>query len=204
MPEKRLKLVIVSVLCVVMMLLLAACNDPTTTSESGTVPPQAKPNTPVPTTAVTANATVVTSAGNGPNVTPPPGPEVISSPTPIPGGSSKSQQVVLQDRTLLITDVSQQKGADPTAVSVILTLTVKNTSSQAIQNQPDFYQLVGAEGDSFGKQSNSSDAFYGPISANSQHSGTIVFQIPSAAIAGLRLMYRPENPSETVFTPLNF
>ena len=208
MSKKRLKLVIGSGVCVVILLLLAAFGDTATTAENGTVPPPAvATNTAVPTTAATANATVVTNSGSGSitvTVTPPSGPQVISSPTPIPGGNTKSQQVVLQDRTLLITDVSKQAGGDANTVSIVLVLTVKDTSGQAIKNQPEFYQLVDSEGDSFGKQSNSSDTFYGAIDANSQRSGTIVFQIPSGAAIGLRLMYRPENPTETVFTPLNF
>jgi hypothetical protein len=137
-------------------------------------------------------------------VTPPAGPQVINTPTPLAGGNSQSQQLVLKDRTLLITGLTKQTGSDPTVVSVSLTLTVKDTSGKAIQNQPEFYQLVGSEGDTFGKQSNSSDTFYGPINASGQRSGTIVFQVPSGALNGIRLMYRPEDPTETVFTPLNF
>ncbi len=207
MPNKRIKLLIVGALCL-LTFLLAACNGDasTTPPETGQVPKSAAAtNTPIPTTAATANATIVTGGGSGgQNVTPPAGPQVINSPTPIAGGNAQSQQIVLKDRTLLITAVTKQQDADPTIASVSLTLTVKNTSGQAIKNQPEFFQLVGSEGDSFGKQSNSSDAFYGPIDANGQRAGTIVFQVPSAALNGIRLMYRPEDPSETVFTPLSF
>jgi len=207
MPDKHIKSLVVSVLCV-MMFLLAACSD-STPSETGQVPKTTSPtNTPVPTTAATANATVINVAGPGTaaatNVTPPAGPKVVNTPTPIAGGNSQSQQLVLKDRTLLITDVTKQTGSDPTVVSISLTLTVKDTGGTAIKNQPEFFQLVGAEGDTFGKQSNSSDTFYGPIDASGQRSGTIVFQVPSAALNGIRLMYRPEDPSETIFTPLSF
>jgi hypothetical protein len=142
--------------------------------------------------------TVVTSKANTGSST---GPRVTDG-TPIPGGG---RQVQLADRVLLITNVAKQSGADPSMVSIVLTLTVKNTGSGtvAIKNQPQFFLLVGSEGDTFGKQSNSSDTFFGDISANSQRSGTIVFQIPATASRGLRLMYQPENPADTSFMSLN-
>ncbi|HTK07354.1 MAG TPA: DUF4352 domain-containing protein, partial [Ktedonobacteraceae bacterium] len=197
MLDKRIKLVIVSGLCA-LTLLLAACGGPTSSPGTG----QTNSNgTSAPTTVTTANATVVTGSNGATNVTPPSGPTIVTSPTPIPGSNGKGQQLKLADRILLITSATKQNGADPTSVSIVLALTVKNTSPKGltIQNQPEFFQLVGSEGDTFGKQSNSSDSFYGPINANSQRSGTIVFQIPAAAVKGLRLMYRTENQNETVF-----
>ena len=72
------------------------------------------------------------------------GPVVISSPTPVPGGKSGSQQIVLGDRTLLINSVSKQKGASTNSTLINLDLAVQNTSAKAIQNQSTFFQLIGA------------------------------------------------------------
>ncbi|HEY4389615.1 MAG TPA: DUF4352 domain-containing protein [Ktedonobacteraceae bacterium] len=203
MLDNRIKLVIVSGLCA-LTLLLAACSGPTSSPGTSQTPGANSNGTSAPTTVATANATVVTGGNGATNVTPPSGPTIVTSPTPIPGSNGKGQQVSLKDRTLLITSATKQKGADPTSTSIVLALTVQNKSGATIQNQPEFFQLVGSEGDTFGKQSNSSDSFYGPINANSQRSGTIVFQIPTAAVNGLRLMYRTENQNETVFTTLTF
>ncbi len=125
------------------------------------------------------------------------GPLVISSPTPVPGGKAGSQQVVLGNRTLIINSVSRQKGASTNSTLIDLDLAVQNTSDKAIMNQSTFFQLMGPEGDTFGYQYNSSDNFYGTIAAHTTRSGTIEFEVPTAATPGLRLLYRPEIAKET-------
>ena len=52
---------------------------------------------------------------------------------------------------------------------------------------------MGAGGDSFGYQTNSSDTFYGPIAAHATRAGVITFQVPAAAAPGLHLLYRPDD-----------
>ena len=148
------------------------------------------------TAAVTITPRLVTpKASSG---SPGKGPVVISSPTPVPGGKTGSQQIVLGDRTLIINSVSKQKGASANSTLINLNLTVRNTSDKAIMNQSTFFQLIGSEGDIFGYQYNSSDNFYGPIAAHATSSGTIVFQVPAAAAtSSLRLLYRPEIATET-------
>ncbi len=131
------------------------------------------------------------------------GPVVVTDPTPIPGGSASSEQVVLKDRTLMIGSVSKQNGMNAASSLITLVLTVKNTSGKPIMNQPTFFQLMGTEGDTFTYQYNSSDSFYGTVPAHSSHSGTVVFQIPSAAAHHLRLLYRPEVTAETALVLLN-
>jgi hypothetical protein len=121
----------------------------------------------------------------------------------VPGGNANSKQVVLKDRTLDINSVSKQSGTNTASSLITLVLTVKNTSSKPIKNQPNFFQLVGAEGDIFSYQSNSSDNFYGTVPAHSSSSGTIVFQIPGAAAHNLYLLYRSEITSETALVLLN-
>jgi uncharacterized protein DUF4352 len=125
------------------------------------------------------------------------GPRVISSPSPVPGGKAGSQQIVLGDRTLVINSVSKQKGASTNSTLITLDLAVRNTSNKAIMNLSTFFQLMGPEGDTFGYQYNSSDNFYGTIAAHTTRSGTIMFQVPTAATSSLRLLYRPEIATET-------
>ena len=125
------------------------------------------------------------------------GPLVISSPTPVPGGKAGSQQIVLGDRTVIINSVSKQKGASTSSTLINLDLAIQNTSNKAIMNQSTFFQLMGPEGDIFGYQYNSSDNFYGTIAAHTTRSGTIEFEVPTAATPGLRLLYRPEIAKET-------
>ena len=183
---------------VVLFLLLAACASGGSNSShesTGTSSTQHQGSTPSATAAATITPILVTpKAVSG---SPGKGPVVISSPTPVPGGKPGSQQIVLGDRTLIINSVTEQKGASANTTLISLDLAVQNTSAKAIMNQPTFFQLVGPEGDTFGYQYNSSDNFYGAIAAHTTHSGTIVFQLPTAAASGLRLLYRPEIATET-------
>ena len=132
------------------------------------------------------------------------GPSIILTPTPVPGGGSGSQQVTFPDRVLIIGKVSQQPGVG-NSTPVSLALTIKNTGTKPILNQATFFQLVGSEGDIFGYQSSATPGFYGTISPQSAHNGTIVFLVPIGAMSsGLRLLYRSEIDTETVFVRLQF
>jgi hypothetical protein len=126
------------------------------------------------------------------------GPLVISSPTMVPG----AQQVVLGDRTLILSRVTIQNGTNSHSSLIDLDLAIHNTSSKAIMNLSNFFQLMGPDGDAFGYQYNSSDNFYGPITAFQTRTGTIVFEVPKAAISSLQLLYRPEAAAETVLIRL--
>ena len=70
-------------------------------------------------------------------------------------------------------------------------------------NEASYFQLIGAEGDTFGLQSSATADFFGTIASKFSRNGTIVFQIPTAAIDSLRLLYRSEVATETVFVSLN-
>jgi hypothetical protein len=172
----------------VLFLLLVACDS----AGSGTTQEQGSTGS---TTVATITPRLVTpkatygSAGKGPLV--------ISSPTLVPGGKAGSQQIVLGDRTLIIRSVSKQQGTSSNSTLITLDLVVQNTSNNSIMNQSTFYQLMGPEGDIFGYQYKSSDNFYSAIAAHTTRSGTIVFQLPTAAISNLRLLYRPEIATET-------
>jgi hypothetical protein len=123
--------------------------------------------------------------------------------TPLPGGKPGSGQVALKSRTLIVNGVTDQKSAsNPNSTLIDLDLAVQNTSESTIANQPSFFELLGPEGDAFGHQYNSSDAFYGSIAAHATRSGTVSFDVPSAAASGLRLLYRPDAASEAVILPL--
>lgn len=134
------------------------------------------------------------------------GPTVILSPTSIPGGSgdnTQGQVVKLADRVLTISNVSKQAGADASSTRISLTISVKNTGARSIMNEASFFQLLDAEGDAFGLQSSAATNFFGAITPQSSRSGTINFQVPTGALKGLRLLYRPEVAAETTILPLN-
>jgi hypothetical protein len=153
-------------------------------------------NNPVPTQPVLVQGTSIAS-------TPGVGPTVILTPTKVPGGNASSQLVTLPDRILTISSVSKQAGTDSGSIAIRLTMTIKNTSAKTINNDAAYFQLTSAEGDSFGLQSSVSTNFFGAIASQSSRSGTITFQIPAGAVNGLRLLYRPEVATETIFVPLN-
>lgn len=153
----------------------------------------------------TASGTPASGTANVPTSvpgTPGTGPVVILSPTPVPGGGAHSQQVTLPDRTLIINNVTQSAGASAGTVTITISIEVKNTSSKSIMNQLAYFLMTSSEGDSFGATSSSTSSFYGNIGANSSHSGTLVFQIPSAAVKNLHLMYHPEVATDTTFIPI--
>ncbi len=178
---------------VALLALLAACgnsnstNIVTPTLQSGTVGASTPGSGPTVITVVTVVPTVV--AGN--------------TATTTPQGNPQKQVITLPDRTLTIGTVSEQAGSDASTTAVGLTITVTNTSPSPIMNSATFYQLVGAEGDSFGTQSSVSSNFYGSIPPRGSRQGTIVFQVPVGAVKGLRLLYRPEVATETTLIPLN-
>src|SRR5947209_705597 len=195
---QRKKLVLSGV-TLVLFLLLVACGSAGSES-TGTSSTQIPGSISSATAAATITPRQVTpraargSAGKGPLV--------ISSPTPVPGGKAGSQQIVLDDRTLIITSLSKQRGASTNSTLINLDLAVHNTSNKAIMNQSTFFQLMGPEGDTFGYQYNSSDNIYGTIAAHMTRSGTIVFQVPTVAMSSLHLLYRPEIATETAIVLL--
>ena len=184
----------------------AASNSSTSTPNTTATQPELSTNptksveTATPTTATVRKADTPVAATA--TATPAKGPQTILTPTPIAGGGASSQQVTLADRTLIISNVSEQQNSSTNATAVTLVMAVHNTGTKAIQNQASFYELVGAEGDIFGLQSSATPSFFGTIAAQGSLNGTIVFQVPSAASSGLRLLFRPEVASETVFVAL--
>jgi hypothetical protein len=152
---------------------------------------------PVPTKQVLVQSTSMAS-------TPGIGPTVILTPTKVSGGNEHGQLVTLPDRILTITNVSKQAGADSSSIAINLTITIKNTSVKTINNDATYFQLTSAEGDAFGLQYSAAHNFFGAIAPQSSRSGTIVFQVPTGAVNGMRLLYRPEVATETIFVPLDF
>ena len=173
-------------------MLLVACNGTANTNNTISVTPTIQSGT------VAAN-----TPGAGPTVIAI-GTIVTAVATDVDTPASTAKQVIpLADRTLTIGPTSQQAGTDASTTGVSLTITVTNTSASPIMNAATYYQLVGAEGDSFGTQSSVSANFYGAISPRGSRQGTIVFQVPTAAVKGLHLLYRPENAKDTVLVSLN-
>ena len=99
--------------------------------------------------------------------------------------------------------MSKQVGTESNSIAINLTITIKNTGAKTINNDATYFQLISAEGDAFGLQSKAAPNFFGSIASQSSRSGIIIFQVPSGAINGIRLMYRPEVSTETIFVPLN-
>jgi hypothetical protein len=190
--------------CILLVLTLAACGNAANTTGNTATP------TTTPRNEVNTNPTIAKSTPTAPQVatstpvisTPGHGPMIILTPTPVPGGSGNSQLITLPDRTLAILNVSKQQASDANSTLISLNLTMQNTGKTSIPNQSGYYQLVGSEGDMFGSQSSASPSFFGTITPHASRSGTIVFEIPSAAVSGLRLLFRSEIATETVFAQL--
>ena len=178
--------------CVSLLCVLAGCNTNANTTASSNTPVSTPTQPQVPPQATSTSSAVSHGAG----------PIVILSPTPVPGGNSSSQMIVLPDRTLMINNVSKQQGSDANSAAIVLIITIKNTSAKSIMNEASFFQLIGAEGDTFGLPSNITSSFFGAIAAKASRDGTLTFQVPTAAISGIRLLYRSEIASETVFVSL--
>ncbi len=182
------------VLCTIALCLcvLSACSSGDASTSEATTTPKA-------TAGVSSTAVAVTSGPSTPGV----GPTVVLSPTPIAGGGTHSQQVVLADRTLIINDVSKSTGSDANSTAISMKMTMKNTGAKAITNQPSYFSLFGTEGDVFGLSTNTTGSFFGSIDANSSRSGTVVFQVPTGAAQKLKLFYRSDVANETVFVPFS-
>lgn len=196
---------IVSIGFILLVFALAACSSSqsTTTNTSTPTPTQQQANT-TPVSSISASPPIhppITPIVATPVTTPASGPIVIETPTRVPGGSAHSQVVTLPDRTLTIQNVSEQP-AGSNSTNVTLVLSISNTGTKAIPNEATYYQLVGMEGDIFGLQSSVTSGFYGTVATHSSHNGTIVFEVPSAASKGLRLLFRSEIATETVFVQL--
>ena len=160
-------------------------------------------------TSNTGNATPTIQSGTVAANTPGSGPTVIAfatfvvaSPDVDTPTSTAKQVITFADRTLTIGQVSKQAGSDASSTGISLTITIKNTSKAPIMNEATFFQLEGAEGDSFGTQSNVSADFYGSISPQGSRQGTIVFQVPTGAVNGIHLLFRPEVATDTALIPL--
>ncbi len=192
LSQKRTRLILRICGALAMLALLAACGDSSNTSaviptvQSGTVGENTPGSGPTVIVQATAMTTGITSTTSGTGTTP-----------------TSGQVIKLADRTLTIVQISKQAGSDASSTGISLTLIVANTGQSPIMNQAAFYQLEGAEGDSFGTQSSVSANFYGSIPARGSRQGTIVFQVPTGAVNGIHLLYRPEVATETTLIPLN-
>lgn len=190
--EKRYTFILKICGLLALLALLAACGDSNSTSavtptlQSGTAGASTPGSGPTVITAVTVVPTG--AAGN--------------TATTTPQGNPQKQVITMRDRTLTIERVSEQTGSDASTTAVGLTITIANTSPGPVMNSATFYQLVGAEGDSFGTQSSVSANFYGSIPSRGSRQGTIIFQVPTGAVKGLRLLFRPEVATETTLIPL--
>ena len=172
-----------------MLVLLAACGD---TNNTSAVTPTTQSGT-----------AVINTPGVGPTVIASVVFTVVAPDADTPTSTIPKQVITFADRTLTIGPVSKQAGTDASTTAISLTITITNTGKSSIMNEATFYQLEGAEGDSFGTQSSVSANFYGTISPNGKRQGTIVFQVPTGAVSGIHLLFRPEVATDTALIPLN-
>ncbi|GCE13581.1 DUF4352 domain-containing protein [Tengunoibacter tsumagoiensis] len=180
-----------SSILLLLMVCIAACDAPGNSSTTHTGPVQA-----------TATLHQVHPTSVSGSLTQGQGPIQVATPTLVPDGSTTTQQIVLGDRTLIIYSANKQKSSSENATLINLDLAIQNTSEQAIKNQATFFQLLGAEGDTFSYQYNSTDDFYGTIAAHATQRGQIDFQVPTGAVKTISLLYRPEDAKETTIIQL--
>jgi hypothetical protein len=143
---------------------------------------------PPPPTLVTAKA-VGGSSGTGPLVVPAP---------PSNGGPPAPEHVQLAGRAFVLEGVATS-GTGP--IVIRLDVAIDNTGTTPLRNDATFFTLLSREGDTFGQVS-ASAGFYGMLAAGSERRGTVVFQVPAAAAAGLRLLYRPDVATDSVLVDL--
>ena len=127
------------------------------------------------------------------------GPRVVSDAPSSAHGTS----VQLGDRAVTVDDATTRAGTEPTTTVVTVNLAITNTGDVAIPNQAAFFQLMGSAGDAFAARVNGADPFYAAIAPRTTRSGSITFEVPSAAAEGLHLFYRPEVATEAVILPLS-
>ncbi|MDQ1429880.1 MAG: hypothetical protein QOF40_482 [Actinomycetota bacterium] len=127
---------------------------------------------------------------------------VITAAPAASDGGTAGQPVDLSDRRLTVDAVTTPSSGDPGATVVEVKVVITNTGDAAIQNQSAFFQLMGVGGDAFGSRNAGPDPFYDPIDARASRSGSVIFEIPTAAVSNLHLLYRPEVPSDAVVVPL--
>jgi hypothetical protein len=192
--QHQLRRLILSEMILAVLLLLVACNHAGSGNNGST-----QGSTSSGTTATITPQLVTPKSASGSQGK---GPVIVVTPSPVPGGPAGSQEVVLGDRTLIIYSAIKQKSASANSALINLNLAIQNTSGKAIMNQSTFFQLIGPEGDTFAYQYNSSDDFYGTITAHATHRGLVVFQVPTAATSSMSLLYRPEVAKETVIVQL--
>jgi hypothetical protein len=138
------RIAVCTVLVLFFLLFLCSCDSSGTPGNAGAITPTLQSGTVVDSTAGVGPITVLTE-------------------TPVPGGETSKQPVTLHDRTLTVEKVSTKAGTDATSTSVSITISIVNTGKTPIMNEAGFYELEGAEGDSFGSQSSVTPNFYGAI-----------------------------------------
>jgi hypothetical protein len=111
---------------------------------------------------------------------------------------------VLADRSLSISGATRQPGTDPATTQVTITITIDNRADRAIPNDAAFFQLTTTGGDAFAARVSAVDPFVTPIASGERRTGSVSFDVPVAAAEDVRLLYRPELPTESVVMPVRF
>lgn len=119
-------------------------------------------------------------------------------PVVVPDGR---QDAVLPDRTLTVRDAVREAGAG--SASIRVDVVIRNAGPTTIANASTFFRLMGPDGDIFGVTPGSSTSLDGAIDAHTSRAGTVSFEVPAAATASWRLLYRPGLQTQTVMIAVN-
>jgi hypothetical protein len=107
---------------------------------------------------------------------------------------------VLRDRVVTIKKVTQEASANTTVIRV--DVVVRNTGVSPFPDQTARFQVMTPEGDVFQARAISAPARPEAIAGGESRAATLVFDVPSAAVASSRLAYRPAADAQTVFMDL--
>ncbi|GCE17907.1 hypothetical protein KDK_17070 [Dictyobacter kobayashii] len=108
----------------------------------------------------------------------------------------------LRDRILTITHIQQKDDSDATTREISVAMLLQNATRQPIANHASYFRLVTSEGDTFGQQIETSANFDHPIAGGETYSGSITFSVSIGVNARLRLLYHPEQSTQTALIPL--
>jgi hypothetical protein len=119
-------------------------------------------------------------------------------PIVVPDGQ---RQVVLGDRVLTVSNVNEQLSGNATAIRV--NVVVRNTGKRPLPDQTTRFQVMTPEGDAFQARATNAKVRRGAIASGASRAATLVFDLPAAAAANVRLVYRPAADTPTVLMPLH-
>jgi hypothetical protein len=102
---------------------------------------------------------------------------------------------------LTIKNVTRQAAGNTAAVRVDVVL--RNTGTHPLSDQTTHFQVMTLEGDVFQARATKQSVQRGVIAGGTSRTETLVFDLPAAGVASLRLVYRPAADTPTVLMQLH-